>query len=388
VDFNDYLIWTPSGLPGVLGGLFALAAAIFILSTTRNPAIRTHFSGLLAAEGVMMLTGIGGPLQFLMQRDHVQLLFTVHVVNDCVLIALYLPAIAAAVDTPMLRIFRTGVGRRVVTGLGGVLFLAVLAAPEDWLHRTVASMPGVGSPYTSVPGVLNGVIFVLLAASYIYGLLATVTAWRQSASPAERRQRGILSLSFSCRDVAWCMLYLIAASGAFGGLDLADPQNQSAFFRFGWIFYFAHFLYVALMAYAIAYYNVLEIDLVLKRAIRRSTVTAVLVVFFFVVSEGSQAFLSEHIGTLLAVLVTGALLFFLAPLQQLGEQIADAAMPAVQDTAEYRSFRRTQIYGAAVEDAISNGGLNGPRRLALDRLARELGLDAETMSEIEVALAS
>jgi len=380
---SDYLVWTPWGLPGTLAGLYALTAAAFIWRTTRSPAIRTRFSALLASEGVMMLTGITGLLQFLVRPDHVYWMFTLHVLNDCALIAFYLPALAAAVDTPMLRPFRRPTVRRLIAVFGGVLAVGVLVAPPQWLHHTIAAPTGMGSAYTVTLEPANGVIFLVLVVSYIYGLIASIVAWRQSATPAERRQRGALSLAFACRDITWCGIYVVGAAVAFLPIDPVALMGQPVLL----LPFFAHVMYVSLMAYAVAYYSVLEIDLVVKRTIKRSTVAAILFALFFVVSEGSAAILSQQMGTLLGLLVTGLLLFFLAPLQRLGDHMADTAMPAAQDTPEYRSFRRLQIYGAAVEDAVRNGGLSGARRLALDRLRQELDLDQTLAAEIEERLA-
>ncbi len=69
----------------------------------------------------------------------------------------------------------------------------------------------------------------------------------------------------------------------------------------------------------------------------------------FVGSEGASAFLSEQLGSLIGIIATGGLIFALAPLQRAAEKLANQAMPSVQDTPEYRSYRKLQIYGAEAD---------------------------------------
>ena len=151
--------------------------------------------------------------------------------------------------------------------------------------------------------------------------------------------------------------------------------------------YLGYIAYVCLTAYGIAFLHILNIDIKIKKTLKRSTVTAMFVAFFFIVSEISAALLSDQIGPILALIASGALLFFLAPLQELATNVADKAMPSVQDTPEYQKFRRLQIYGAAVEDSAKQGPLVGAQRIALDRLLQDLELSTQDARSIETELA-
>jgi len=145
--------------------------------------------------------------------------------------------------------------------------------------------------------------------------------------------------------------------------------------------------YVALTAYGVASSSLLDIDLRVKWTLARGTVAAVFIAVFFVVSEGAQTFLSESLGPWIGLLATGALVLLLAPLQRAGERFADAALPSVQDTPEYRSFRTLQIYGEALSDALQDGQVSPVERVILRRLANSLDLDPAVAAELEAEVA-
>ena len=145
----------------------------------------------------------------------------------------------------------------------------------------------------------------------------------------------------------------------------------------------ALFCYVILTAYGVASSNLLDIDLRVKWTLARGTVAAVFIAVFFVVSEAAQTFLSESLGPWIGLLATGALVLVLSPLQRAGERFADAALPSVQDTPEYRSFRTLQIYGEALSDALADGQISPVERAILRRLAKSLDIDPAVAAELE-----
>ena len=336
----------------------------------------------------MMLTGIGGPMQWFVNGQHVHFIFKLHVLNDCLLLALYLPAIAVAIDSPMLKPFREGPALKSLALVGIGFALAVVVAPAEWQHRTITGLPNLGTEYTITTGWLNAVIFILLVISYVYGLIATFRSWRNAQSNINKKQRGWLAAAFAVKDTTWCVLYLGGALMTILSIDSTNPDVQTMALILGAPSYLRHMIDVFLTAYAIAIHNVLDIDLKIKKTLKNSTVTAMFVAFFFIVSEVSATILSDQIGTILALIVSGLLLFFLAPLQELASGLADKAMPSVQETPQYQKFRSLQIYGAAVEEALRDGPIGGTQRFALDRLCTELNLGEQEASELESSLAA
>lgn len=384
---QDVFIWTPWGLFGTIGGLLSLIAGYTIWRASPDQQVRNRFALLFAAESMMMFTGILGPSQWLLVESHYLLIGKLHFLNDCLLLAVYLPAIAVAVDSPLLRPFKQGWGRKLVIAVGAAFFVALQILPSEFGGGVQPGLPGYGTPYTVTFGPLIAALFICLVVSYLYGLVATLLVWRASKSTAQRRKNGALAIAFASRDITWGGIYMFASVIIMLGVDQSATWIRQMGIYGCLMASLGYISYVCLTAYGIAFLHILNIDIKIKKTLKRSTVTAMFVAFFFIVSELSAALLSDQIGTILALIASGALLFFLAPLQELATNFADKAMPSVQDTPEYQIFRRLQIYGAAVEDSAKQGPLVGVQRVALDRLLQELELSKEDARSIETELA-
>lgn len=368
-------------MPGLIAGLAAWCGAWFIFRTAPDPTVRIRFTALLFLEGVLTLTSSAGPIIWVGSEQFARAGYLVHFANDWLVLAVYLPAVAAAIDSPLLRPFRRGpaLALPILVGAGGAL--AVLGFPESFLVDLPPSTPPrFGSPFFPVAGPAQQVGWSLLTVSYTYGLVATLVSWRQAGTSLSRRRAGALSLAFGARDLAFGGVFLYAAfffDGTIGSFFVAVQLMA-----------WALLVYVAMTAYGIAVYHLFDIELRIKWTLERSTMAAAFIAVFFVVSEGAATILSDRLGTLAGLLATGLLVFALAPLQRSAERLADIAMPAVQDTPEYRAYRQLQIYGEALTDARSGGPITPVGRLALEKLRDSLGLDAEEAAELEAKLES
>jgi hypothetical protein len=78
-------------------------------------------------------------------------------------------------------------------------------------------------------------------------------------------------------------------------------------------------------------------------------------------------------------------MFFLAPLQRFAERVASAAMPNTKDTPEYSSFRKMQVYEAALSEAQA-GGVSEKERTLLEHLRGSLGISEADANAIESEL--
>jgi hypothetical protein len=366
-------------LSGLIAGLAAWSGAVFIFRTAPDPRVRTRFTALLFLEGVLVLTSSAGPLLWVGSERIARAGYALHFVNDWLVLALYLPAVASAIDSPLLRPFRHGpaLALPVLVGVGGAL--AVLVRPDAFLVDLLASTPRrFGSPFFPVAGGAQQAGWFLLTVSYTYGLLATLVAWRQASTSLSRRRAGALSLAFGARDLAFGGVFLYAA--------LFFDGTIGSFFIAVQLIAWALLVYVAMTAYGIAVYHLFDIELRLKWTLERGTIAAAFIAVFFVVSEGAATILSDRLGTLAGLFATGLLVFALAPLQRSAERLANAALPAVQDTPEYRAYRQLQIYGEALAEARSGGPITPVGRLALEKLRESLGLDKEEADELESKL--
>lgn len=126
---------------------------------------------------------------------------------------------------------------------------------------------------------------------------------------------------------------------------------------------------VVILGYAILKHQLLGIDVRVRWAIKRSTLAAIFVVVFFVVTEAAQVYFDER-GPYFGIAAAGALLFALAPLQRVAERVATAAVPLVDDE------RSANVYRHALRAAMRDGSLSRDEERHLAALADELGLPA------------
>ncbi len=383
-------VWTPFGVAGLIAGLTAWAAAVFILRTTPNVIVRRRFALLLFAEGLMILTSFAGPAAWIGDGTLYRYALLLHAVNDGLIVAVYLPTLAAVLDTPMVRVFKTLPGMLIPVFLGGVSAIGAVLYPDLAWTEPFAAPEGYGGFHVT-PGPINQFAFLMLTIGYFYGLVATILAWRRADTALSRRRNGFLALAFGTRDLFWGSVFFL---GVFLTVKYAPepiPPEVGIGILVAWAVQLAAWgliLYVLLLAYGIATEHLFDIDLKVKWTLQRGTVAAAYVAVFFVVSEGTAAFLSEQVGTVVGLIATGALLFGLAPIQRLAEQLSHTAMPNVHDTPEYRKFRKLEIYGEAFAEAQRQGGPSAVQRVALERLREALELPSNETTEFEQQLAA
>lgn len=67
-------------------------------------------------------------------------------------------------------------------------------------------------------------------------------------------------------------------------------------------------------------------------------------------------------------------------------EISSAAMPNTENTPEYKTFRKMQVYEAAVSEAQAEGGISNKERALLVRLRDSLGISETDAGAIEADL--
>lgn len=176
------------------------------------------------------------------------------------------------------------------------------------------------------------------------------------------------------RALAYVTLYLLP-------LTLLQVVDES---RTGIYHYYVDYLFVFLILYAVARFNMVDLDLKLKWTMNRGTVAAAFIAVFFVVSELSKLFIEGLVGNaIIGVLGASTLVFAIAPLQSVAQRLSDRAMPHVQDSPGYRDQRSATIYQAQVESLASDGHISIKERSALLRLQKDLGLEPGHANQIE-----
>jgi hypothetical protein len=214
-----------------------------------------------------------------------------------------------------------------------------------------------------------------------YALVASFHAWRVSAPGIDRSRAGAFALAFGLRDVCWIFIYVNGiVLIAQGLLDAPEPEYFYVIYAFG------TFAAVPLIAYGILRTQLFDIDLRIRWTIKQSTVAAVFVAIFYLVSEGADRLLSSEFGNIAGLVASAMVVFFLVPLQRFAERVASVAMPSTENTPEYAMFRKLQVYEAALAEALPDGSISERERALLNTLRDSLGIAASDADAIEAEL--
>lgn len=138
-----------------------------------------------------------------------------------------------------------------------------------------------------------------------------------------------------------------------------------------------------LVVYALVRHRLFDLDVKVKWAVKQSTVAAVFAGVFFVVSEGAELLVQSRWGQLVGLAAAGLLTLALAPLQRLGEDLADRTLPNAEDPDDLEGDRRLRFYREQVEIAIMDEQVTPKERKLLDNLAEELDLGPKEIRSIE-----
>jgi hypothetical protein len=187
--------------------------------------------------------------------------------------------------------------------------------------------------------------------------------------------------------VLWTFAFATNAAHYYGyiGADVPGVLNDAGPLKFvvPFLYELAVIIYVPLVAYGVLRVQLFDVDLRIKRTLKRSTVAAAFVATFFIVSELAGNYLSSQFGTVLGVLGTGALVFFLDPIQRTAEKLSNAAMPNTHDTPEYETFRKFQVYESAVQATLEDGHISERQRRVLNSMIESMGIDMKVAERLE-----
>ena len=266
--------------------------------------------------------------------------------------------LAAALDTPL------------VSWLG-----------RPWARRGIAIAAMLLLPLVAFAPLKVGAVtlYVVMAGLFGFAFLASFSAWRRAPRGPGRTRAGTLAVAFGVRDACWFTTYAVAAQLTLQGAG-TNPSDYPTI----WYLVYAGgtFLAVPIIAYGILRTQLFDIDLRIRWTIKQSSVAGVFVALLYLVTEVAEQVLSAGLGSFVGLLAAAVLVFFLAPLQRFGERVASAAMPHTRETPEYLAFRKLQVYEAALQDALKEGGISHKERTLLEHLRDSLGVskaDAEAL---------
>jgi len=292
-----------------------------------------------------------------------------HQVSDWAVIAVYLPFVGMTLSSPLANPLKHPIVSRVTLFGGLGIAVLILFLPDDVRQK------------------LNVPFYIVICIGLTWGFAAALHTWFTASSVAERERARAFTLAFGMRDVIWTLTFAYYSAMFYGligqGLEEVPNKYNTYPILLPLSYELAVIVYVPLVAYGVLRVQLFDIDLRIKRTLRRGTVAAAFVATFFIVSEFASDYLSSRFGTVLGILGTAALLFFLDPIQRAAERLSNAAMPNTVDTPEYESFRKLQVYDSALRAALEDGHISARQRRVLDSMIKSMGIDQNVAQRME-----
>lgn len=353
----------PIGIVTVLAILFSWALAIVLYRTSERGTAARQLALLLVVEGFTLLSStsilfiFSAGLQLYESQPWINTFgLIVHFFFDSLMIALYPPFLAAALNTPLTRPF----ARKGVV-LGWWAYSAAIYLFTQFVSEEI----GVKLISFSLVGV------------FAYALVAASHSWLNSRGQARTRAL-IFILAFGFRDLCWTYIYLMQALSSRDG-----PPEDAVMMSFYIIYSLGTFVAVPLIAYGILKTQLFDIDLKIRWTIKQSTFAAMVVAIAAVLSEGVEYFVSSELGETWGLVAAGVALLFIKPLQNIAERVVSLVMPNTKNTEEYKTSRKHQVYEAAFAEAVQADGISERERALLVRLRDSLEISEAEAERIE-----
>jgi hypothetical protein len=290
----------------------------------------------------------------------------IHQASDWALVAVYLPFLGMMLNSPLVTALKHPIVCRAIMYGGIAIALSMFVLSYD--SRELFRVP----------------FYIVICVVLAWGFAAAVHSWYIATSEAKRERARAFTLAFGVRDVLWTFTFALNAAHYYGYISEGIPGDPGTL-RFVVPFFYelAVIAYVPLVAYGVLRVQLFDVDLRIKRTLRRSTVAAAFVATFFIVSELAGGYLSDQLGNVLGIICTGALIFFLDPIQRAADRLSNAAMPNTHETPEYESYRKLQVYESAVQAALEDGHISRRQRRVLDSMIESMGIDTKVAERFE-----
>jgi len=353
------------GMLALVALAFCWSLAVVLYQVGRPGSVARKLSLLLFVEGITLIsTGYLDLFLVASVRDQqwyatfYRVEEIVHTLGDCAMLVLYPVFLAEALQTPLARSIASVTARRI-TLLGSIV---------------------VGGFVLWGPLKLGGtLLYVALATLFVFAFVASIHAWRTAAGIG-RARAGVFAVAFGARDICWGFVYGWATILLWqGSYAVVDPNAAGLPYV---VYALGTLLAAPLIAYGILRTHLFDIDLKIRWTIRQSTVAAVFVAVFYVVTEAADRYLAAEFGNWFGLLATAILVLFLTPLQHFAERVASLAMPGTNDSPEYEAYRKLQVFEAALRDALP-GGISGKERALLNHLRDSLGVSPASAAALE-----
>ncbi len=347
---------------GIPAAFIAWGFALYVFQVAPKTLAARLLIALLVIDGIAVISSYGNSYVI---DPHIGLGETrwwqIHQASDWLVITFYLAFIGVTVRSPLTRPLRKSGVRSALMVVGTVLAFSMFFLSKSSLE---AMMPA---------------LYPTIVLTLTWGFVSAIHAWMIAKDKASRARARAFTMAFGMRDVTWILTFIASTLAALEMLDEDGLLGQFVPVAYA----LAVVIYVPLVAYGMLRTQLFDIDLRIKRTLKRSTVAAAFVAAYFLVSEVAANYLSNQLGTVLGLTCTAALIFFLEPIQRAAQRFSDAAMPNTQATPEYESYRKLQVYESALRTALENGDISNRERQVLNSLIQSMGIDPQAAEALE-----
>lgn len=284
---------------------------------------------------------------------------------------LYLAFLGVALRGPLAGPFAKRAARALLWAWGVAALPLVLLWPAEIMGPVFAAPDGFSFGNTAV----NRTLALLVAFAALYNLAASITAcYASPLGTVARAQAKWFMAAFGTRDaiVVPTMMYIV-----WNGENTAVLSTG---------FLLAGLFYAPLLAYALLRHQIFDIDLRIKRSLSRGALATLFIAVFLVGSQLGEQFAQQVLGRqgwVIGAVAAGLLVFALTPLQRLADSLANRALPKATGSDQYLSFKKLEVYRAAVEGIARDGRISPRERSVLERLQAKLGIDAGAARQLE-----
>jgi hypothetical protein len=189
------------------------------------------------------------------------------------------------------------------------------------------------------------------------------------------------------RRAAWMFAALVILSAASGGATalFSDPVDAAAAILVMLATW--SLLGALIVTFGVVRHSLFDIDIRFKRTLERSTVAAVFVAVYFLVSESAAELFEGFSGSAyLGIGAAALLLLALHPLERVAAAFAGGAMPEVKPLQDLDRVERVEFYREHLELMWMDGVLSAKDRIVLANLRSRLQLEADIAEQIELEL--
>ena len=350
MDLNDLV-----GYTSLIASLLAVGLAIFLFRHSGSEAIE-RLRILLIAEAVDVMSsgaGISKLIEFdPLWPDIIYISIAIcHDLADLLILWLYPIFVAYALPNNLTNWIRGAWGRAAL-GLV-VVSIALLCI-------------SIGSKKP---------IYTMMVLMYSFVFISALYSMARAKTELTRAKAKLFAIAFGIRDITWAVAFLTLA--------LEFDTYQSYFLL---LYAVSMALYVPLVTYGVLRQQMLDIDLHLKTTIKGSTLAAIFLALYFLISEGISTFFTEWLGSFLGIAVAALLIFLLAPLHRWAEWVSSAMVPNKLENEDYKTYRKFQMYSSGIEEAMAIGEVTQSQFALLDILRESLQLSKNDSEQLETDL--